>query len=393
LKENLNQPQVFLKNFDSNSETILLISPGKVVDLEVTPNKKRKSLEKNLSKVETIDEVVSDESSEFTKNCKKIFEETFTLSNKSKAKYDINAGITLKLKEKENKKKKNKLEPIMVDISDDNNDKEPISINITEFDRRVTRFCKELEKRKLPKTLFVFPPKNKGAVTITEDDVKLLEPEEFLNDNIIEFYLKFIEQKIVSEDKKGQFHFFNTFFYKRFQRDGFEKVKKWTGNIDIFEKDYLFIPINDKMHWSLIIVCFPGKFSNKSCILHLDSLRGINQSIFTKLRCYLKSEWINKRGNSIDEKDFASERMPGHHVKVPEQDNYTDCGLFLLHYVELWVRNPPDEWQDITPRWFPTEEIKEKRQYLKSLIERLSVNDSTCSGEIEDESFLQETTF
>lgn len=28
--------------------------------------------------------------------------------------------------------------------------------------------------------------------------------------------------------------------------------------MDIFEKDYLVIPINERAHWFLAIVCFPG---------------------------------------------------------------------------------------------------------------------------------------
>lgn len=29
--------------------------------------------------------------------------------------------------------------------------------------------------------------------------------------------------------------------------------------VDIFSKDYLFIPIHDALHWSLVVVCFPGE--------------------------------------------------------------------------------------------------------------------------------------
>ena len=54
-------------------------------------------------------------------------------------------------------------------------------------------------KKKAPKKLFSYPPPDPkervkgpvpGAVTITDEDLSLLEPNEFLNDNIIEFYMK-----------------------------------------------------------------------------------------------------------------------------------------------------------------------------------------------------------
>lgn len=36
------------------------------------------------------------------------------------------------------------------------------------------------------------------------------------------------------------------------------KVRRWTKSIDVFKKDYLLVPINKHMHWSLAVVCFPG---------------------------------------------------------------------------------------------------------------------------------------
>ena len=46
--------------------------------------------------------------------------------------------------------------------------------------------------------------------------------------------------------------------------------------MDIFEKDFLILPIHDHLHWSLVIICHPGVPSEEdSCtpwILHLDSM-------------------------------------------------------------------------------------------------------------------------
>ena len=35
------------------------------------------------------------------------------------------------------------------------------------------------------------------------------------------------------------------------------RVRKWTRNVNIFEHDFLFIPICEHLHWYLIIVAFP----------------------------------------------------------------------------------------------------------------------------------------
>lgn len=35
------------------------------------------------------------------------------------------------------------------------------------------------------------------------------------------------------------------------------RVTKWTKNVNIFEKDFIIIPINEQSHWFLVIICYP----------------------------------------------------------------------------------------------------------------------------------------
>ncbi|XP_008050956.1 sentrin-specific protease 6 isoform X2 [Carlito syrichta] len=77
------------------------------------------------------------------------------------------------------------------------------------------------------------PPPAKGGISVTNEDLHCLNEGEFLNDVIIDFYLK-IQQK----------------------RHG--RVKTWTRHVDIFEKDFIFVPLNEAAHWFLAVVCFPG---------------------------------------------------------------------------------------------------------------------------------------
>ena len=37
-----------------------------------------------------------------------------------------------------------------------------------------------------------------------------------------------------------------------------DKVKRWTRRVNIFEKDFVVVPINENFHWFLVIICFPG---------------------------------------------------------------------------------------------------------------------------------------
>lgn len=39
----------------------------------------------------------------------------------------------------------------------------------------------------------------------------------------------------------------------------YEKMEKWTKKINIFEKDFLFFPVHENEHWSLIVLCYPQR--------------------------------------------------------------------------------------------------------------------------------------
>lgn len=68
------------------------------------------------------------------------------------------------------------------------------------------------------------------------------------------------------------------------------------------------------------------------CILIFDSLAGDPiTEVLKNLYKYLSFEHQTKYGKS---KEFSEDNMKGHLVHVPQQSNYTDCGLYLLQYVE-----------------------------------------------------------
>lgn len=63
-----------------------------------------------------------------------------------------------------------------------------------------------------------------------------------------------------------------------------------------------------------------------------DSLAGVSRSrVVATLRDYLTVEYKAKMGV---EKQFNKDVIKGACPKVPQQTNFTDCGLYLLQYVE-----------------------------------------------------------
>lgn len=68
---------------------------------------------------------------------------------------------------------------------------------------------------------------------------------------------RYLKNKIQPEDKH-RFYFFNSFFFRKLAdldkdpgnalggKAAFQRVRKWTRKVNIFEKDYIFIPVNYK---------------------------------------------------------------------------------------------------------------------------------------------------
>ena len=72
---------------------------------------------------------------------------------------------------------------------------------------------------------------------------------------------------------------------------------------------------------------------------------------------------------------FSVDKMSCKSPSVPQQSNSCDCGVFLLHYVELIFGNPSffrfpskvskQDFQD----WFQEEEVRHKRKQIADLIQ------------------------
>ncbi|KAK6940247.1 Ulp1 protease family, C-terminal catalytic domain [Dillenia turbinata] len=215
----------------------------------------------------------------------------------------------------------------------------------------------------------IYPKGDPDAVSISKRDVDLLHPETFINDTIIDFYIKYLKDKIPPE-QKHRFHFFNSFFFRKlvdFDKDpssasegraAFQRVRKWTRKVNLFEKDYIFIPVNFSLHWSLIVICHPAevaKLQGKSffkyeevdkcervpCILHMDSIKGSHAGLKNPVQSYLWEEWKERQKETSE--DIASKFLNLRFVplELPQQENSFDCGLFLLHYVELFLEDAP----------------------------------------------------
>ncbi|XP_072470250.1 sentrin-specific protease 7 isoform X2 [Notamacropus eugenii] len=304
---------------------------------------------------------------------------------------------------------------------------------------------KEVKNTGPIKKLIVYPPPpTKGGLGVTNEDLECLEDGEFLNDVIIDFYLKYLILEKASDDLVERSHIFSSFFYKcltRKENNSIEenpnlsmaqrrhkRVRTWTRHINIFNKDYIFVPVNEASHWYLAVICFPwlegpvyedfpqqfsqqfkspqcqhdfqtldndlhitsslsldtedpqGSLKNTSeskkmckrpCILILDSLKaGSVQNTVQILREYLEVEWEVRRKTH---REFSKANMVDLCPKVPKQDNSSDCGVYLLQYVESFFKDPIVNFE--LPlhleKWFPRQVIRAKRDDIRELILKL----------------------
>ena len=60
-----------------------------------------------------------------------------------------------------------------------------------------------------------------------------------------------------------------------------DRVKRWTRKVNIFEKDFVVVPINENYHWYLCIICYPGKV--KSGIEYICQARVLVITLFSKV--------------------------------------------------------------------------------------------------------------
>ncbi|XP_054337491.1 sentrin-specific protease 7 isoform X7 [Pongo pygmaeus] len=294
------------------------------------------------------------------------------------------------------------------------------------------------------------PPPTKGGLGVTNEDLECLEEGEFLNDVIIDFYLKYLILEKASDELVERSHIFSSFFYKCLTRKEnnltednpnlsmaqrrHKRVRTWTRHINIFNKDYIFVPVNESSHWYLAVICFPWleevvyedfpqtvsqaqqsqndnktidndlhttstlslsaedsqstesnmsvpkKMCKRPCILILDSLKAASvQNTVQNLREYLEVEWEVKLKTH---RQFSKTNMVDLCPKVPKQDNSSDCGVYLLQYVESFFKDPIVNFElpIHLEKWFPRHVIKTKREDIRELILKLHLQQQKGSS-------------
>lgn len=97
------------------------------------------------------------------------------------------------------------------------------------------------------------PPPAPGGITLHLNDYQCLEEETYVNDNIINFYLKYLIRTEQTDTEQKRIHIFTTQFFSKLRQDNdpctnkmkrHESVQSYTRRLNIFEKDFVIIPVH-----------------------------------------------------------------------------------------------------------------------------------------------------
>ncbi|RHZ86951.1 hypothetical protein Glove_42g32 [Diversispora epigaea] len=238
------------------------------------------------------------------------------------------------------------------------------------------------------KTLFSYTSRNSNCpINIKVREFLRLYQEDELNDNIVVFYLRYLYDRLWETDPTGaeQTYIFDSLFYERLSnltRDGkstlevYKAAQRWLSKrkINLFALKYIFVPVCERGHWYLALVTMSN--NNKDChIAIFDSLamKFSHGRAFEILKNFV-CEASCARGPEVVPPNFTTGL-----VVTPKQPNAFDCGVYLLHFVETFLKNYQSLEKGILENTVKKEDwdfltLAVKRQKIMDLFEQLAKN-------------------
>eukprot|EP00871_Galdieria_phlegrea_P001757 jgi/Galph1/2582/GphlegSOOS_G1256.1 len=168
---------------------------------------------------------------------------------------------------------------------------------------------------------------------ISREDLCLLFPGKWLNDEIINFYMFLLQERNERLWKKfshPKCYFFSSFFFSKLMFRGaydFFAVRKWTRKLNLFEFDKIIIPINvAQVHWIVAVINIKSK-----CFETYDSIGDSHLEKLKLLQRWLEDTSEDKLGYRLDTSSWPLVKPV-----VPHQQNTDDCGVYccqFAHYI------------------------------------------------------------
>ncbi|KAJ1608317.1 ULP1 like chllamydin domain-containing protease [Cryptosporidium canis] len=197
---------------------------------------------------------------------------------------------------------------------------------------------------------------HRSNIELSIDLVQCLNSQQWLNDELINFYFSMLQERNDRQVAKGlklKVWLWNSFFYSKLTSDQtngtgycYRNVSRWTQRkkIDLFDYDLVLLPINvNNVHWTLGMVDL--KLGN---IQYFDSLGGsfqdhlgctkMSAAFFQNMSRYIQDEYMDKKKQKFPGqlKHLTTFSRP-----VPQQSNGSDCGVFTCMFAECLSEGRP----------------------------------------------------
>ncbi|KAJ3032714.1 hypothetical protein HDV00_007190 [Rhizophlyctis rosea] len=174
-------------------------------------------------------------------------------------------------------------------------------------------------------------------------DFRMLRPGRWLNDKVVDDYIKMISQRAKDEPLRYPDLFcYGTKLMEWYNKkaDGdYMAVRTWNRKNDIFAKDLVFIPYHcDGNHWILMVVRPKAKK-----LFYFDSLKQQRSVEVDAVKRFLCDEFDDKKKANLvwakgNEKPNPGEWTVHPARNIPRQCNTWDCGIYTILYAEYLSR-------------------------------------------------------
>lgn len=173
------------------------------------------------------------------------------------------------------------------------------------------------------------------AVRILVENLRTLSGNEWVDDQIINFYRNLCQVRNDADDSLPKIWIGRTNMYNMIKEQGPEKVKRWTKKVkpNVFERDMILFPMNlNDSHWC----CGCVNMKKKRFELY-DSMGIHEREFYGHMRKWLTMEAEKEKvAINLDEwTDYDEDDT------IPRQHNYFDCGVFALMFMSHLALGKP----------------------------------------------------
>ncbi|XP_077504730.1 sentrin-specific protease 8-like [Amblyomma americanum] len=197
---------------------------------------------------------------------------------------------------------------------------------------------------------------------LRESDVELLEEAHWVNDNVIWFWMQYIENELFAS-RCGAFAFVGPDVVQLVKLGAALNVDQVLKSLDLNQKALILLPVNDCQdfdlpggcHWSFLVYNQARKIFE-----HYDSSKGHNHS-HAKAIARALAPLLSLRKVRVTEADCL------------QQHNSFDCGLYVMYNLQqVCAEHISRAEDDGSPRTLLTSWMRHNRKTLKELILTLS---------------------